>query len=680
MKDVLGPGDVFAGYTIEAIIGEGGMGRVYRARHPRLPRAVALKMLSAAHTSDPAFVTRFEREADHAARVEHPNVVTVYDRGVDDEHPWISMQCIDGADAAALVLAEGPLAVDRAVYLISEIALGLDHAHSLGVLHRDVKPANIMVSPRPNGPERVLLADFGIAKAIAEETSLTESGTIISSLPFAAPEVLYGHPLDGRTDQYALAATLYTLLSGEPPFPGPNQAAIVTGHLSGQVPLLAGRRPDVPLALDAVIARGMAKDPAGRYADCAAFAAAARSALRAPNRPHQPGPPAVSLPPSEDTHIAPPSPTYPPAAGPVGVPPNSPHRNGPWPAPPQQGQPQQAQPRQHLPQQNPPQQLPPQHLPPQQSPPQRDPHRQNAHRQGPNQPQSAPQRASAPSHPQNAGVWSVPPPAGPSPQQPDPRSHRSQPDPGRGMAPGAGPVRQHFVNSSPAEHRETREWTEHRAKFPPEPPPPPPPDPGISRRTWMIGGSVVGVILLAAALIAGYLLFDSGRSTGSQASDDDPTTTTAESTATQSDEEAIWSAASETRTEFRDVLPAAPLSVGYQNMTCVAMDTNDGPVYAPFETKFQCLARGNTEFDLFTYADSSGVDQYVNNLPSALPTPYSYTSEKGTRMQMYRFESPEGNWVLVLFEDDPYRDNLIQLEIPDATFSEMIDWITAAPL
>lgn len=649
VADWLRPGDVFAGYTIEAIVGQGGMGRIYRARHPRLPRAVALKMLNPTQTSDPSFITRFEREADHAARVEHPNVVTVYDRGVDDGHPWISMQFITGSDAAAAVTTEGPLPVDRAVYIISEIARGLDHAHSLGVLHRDVKPANIMLSPTPQGPERVLLTDFGIAKAVAEETGLTETGTIISSLPFAAPEVLYGHTLDGRTDQYSLAATLYTLLAGSPPFPGPNQAEIVAGHLSGAVPELAGRRRDVPPALDAVIARGMAKEPADRFPSCTDFAAAARAALRS------------SAPPLRPTAVAPPPHLPPrPPTGPRSQPPAEPRSQPPWSqptaAPDHWSHPRGAQPS---PQSGPQYQNGPQH----QSRPQ--------HSSGPYPPQGAAPHVGAPHV-----VGAVPFPSG---QSPSPGPHPQSTD----RSGSGGP-------SGP-----TREWTGQRPHQvePTHTGPPPAPAAGASRGI-LIGIAVAVVALLAAAGITAFLVLgddsdssasglsgtttsssgDSGQTTGGQTTSPDTTA------ATGSEEEAIWAAASQTRSEFADILPPAPLAVGYMNMACVATDSADRPVYAQFESKFDCAARGGTDFELFTYSDPSGVEQYINNLPTRLPTPYPHVSERGTRMNMYRFESPEGNWVLVLFEDDPYRDNLVQLEIPGATFSQMIDWLVDAPL
>ncbi|WP_066905151.1 serine/threonine-protein kinase [Millisia brevis] len=760
MADGLRPGDVFAGYTIETLIGQGGMGRIYRARHPRLPRAVALKMLTPTHTADPTFVTRFEREADHAARVEHPNVVTVYDRGFDDGHPWISMQFISGSDAAATVIAEGPLAVDRAVYIVSEIARGLDHAHSLGVLHRDVKPANIMLSPTPQGPERVLLTDFGIAKAVAEETGLTETGTIISSLPFAAPEVLYGRTLDGRTDQYALAATLFALLSGAPPFPGPNQAEIVAGHLSGRVPALAQRRRDVSPALDAVIERGMAKESTDRFPSCADFAAAARAALR-------PVGPAL-----RPTEIAPP---YPPPGFPPQGPgaPSGPRSQSPGSQPPGPASvgrhPSGARSHPSGPRSQPQAPAgfaapfvpgptaapfgPGAGAPPAANPPHRSGQPSTGYRSSgppPDGYRSGPPsdgRASGPpsdgraSGPPSDGYRSGPPSDGRSSGPPS-DGYRSGPhsDAQRGATPppgavpypsgaipypsgppsAGGPPTSGHPAGSPAHpsnppYRESERAGSPPARSRPEPEPTvewtgsrsqligststsaaAPAPPTESNRGLVIGAAIAGVVLLIAAGITAFLVLGGG--SDSQAAGGATTTTVASaapattaastiaSTTTaatgsgSSAEEAIWAAAAQTRSEFSEILPAAPLAVGYLNMACLATDTADGPVYAQFQSKFDCAARGGADFELFTYADPSGVQQYVNNLPTALPTPYTHVSDRGTRMNMYRFESPEGNWVLVLFEDDPYRDNLIQFEMPNATFAQMIEWLVAAPL
>lgn len=185
-QDRLRPGQVFAGYRIERLLGVGGMGAVYLAHHPNLPKLVALK-LPMRHMSDDDHVrARFLREADHVARLDHPNIVAVYDRGDQDGQLWIAMQYIDGSDAAA-ALRDGPLPVARAVRIIAETAKALDFAHAAAVLHRDVKPANIMLTrPAAGEPERVLLADFGIAKALDDRTGLTVTGMFHGSLQYAA--------------------------------------------------------------------------------------------------------------------------------------------------------------------------------------------------------------------------------------------------------------------------------------------------------------------------------------------------------------------------------------------------------------------------------------------------------------------------------------------------------------
>lgn len=276
----LEPGAVFAGYTIEGVLGIGGMGSVYVARHPNLPRRVALKLLHRNLTTDDYVRARFESEADHAARLEHPNIVAVYDRGRDDNQLWIAMQYVAGTDGAE-ELKNGALDPARAVHIVSEVAKGLDYAHHSGVFHRDVKPANILLaeSSYPGESERVLLTDFGIAKALDDTVNLTTTGMMVATLRYAAPEQIDSKPVDHRTDQYSLACTLFHLITGSAPYPGPNVAAIMNGHLSGQIPRPSDVRPSLPKAFDAVIARAMAKKPAKRYPTCGAFATAAHAAL-----------------------------------------------------------------------------------------------------------------------------------------------------------------------------------------------------------------------------------------------------------------------------------------------------------------------------------------------------------------------------------------------------------------
>ena len=280
-QDELGPGTVFAGYTIERLLGIGGMGRVYLAVHPHLPRKVALKVLHPGLTSDDYVASRFEREAAHVTRLEHPNIVQIYDRGREHGRLWITMQYVPGVTAADLIAA-GPVPVGRAVHIISETAKALDFAHRTGVLHRDVKPANILIADpiAEDEPERVLLTDFGIAKALDETGRLTRTGMFAASLQNAAPEQFdTAVVLDHRADQYSLGCTFYHLLTGRPPYPGETLPQLWHGHARSPIPRPSEARPDVPVALDAVVARVLAKDRADRYPSCRAFADAVRAAI-----------------------------------------------------------------------------------------------------------------------------------------------------------------------------------------------------------------------------------------------------------------------------------------------------------------------------------------------------------------------------------------------------------------
>ncbi|MEV0246013.1 serine/threonine-protein kinase [Nocardia sp. NPDC050712] len=273
---MLEPGDVFAGYTIERLLGRGGMGSVYLARHPRLPRQTALKLLSRELYEDDEIRARFEREADLVAQLDHPNIVTVFDRGVEDEQLWISMQYIDGPDASSVDPRKLP--PPRAAQIIAETAAALDYAHRMNVLHRDVKPANILLA-KGSGRERVLLTDFGIARPREDTRQLTQTGTFTATLAYAAPEQLTGAQLDDRTDQYSLACSLYWLLSGSVPFESPHAAAVIQGHLQQPPPPVSSLRPDLPQGLDQVLGRALAKRPADRYGSCVEFAVAVQRVL-----------------------------------------------------------------------------------------------------------------------------------------------------------------------------------------------------------------------------------------------------------------------------------------------------------------------------------------------------------------------------------------------------------------
>ncbi|MBL1074338.1 ABC transporter substrate-binding protein [Nocardia sp. 2] len=300
---MLRPGDVFAGYVIERRLGGGGMGEVYLARHPRLPRLVAVKLLGRDFLADNEVRARFEREAELVARLDHPNIVSVFDRGVDDDRLWISMQYIDGADASTL--ARAALPPERAVWVIAEVAKALDYAHAMGVLHRDVKPANIMLArPAPGYGERILLADFGIGRMRGDTNQLTRTGSLTVTLAYASPEQLSAAPLDHRSDQYSLACTLFWLLCGSSPFESGDAAAVIAGHLYRPPPPVSARRPGLPHAMDAVLARALAKLPADRFTSCTEFVDAVRGSL-APPEPAPPHPVSPHRPEDAPTLVTP---------------------------------------------------------------------------------------------------------------------------------------------------------------------------------------------------------------------------------------------------------------------------------------------------------------------------------------------------------------------------------------
>ncbi|PPJ22210.1 serine/threonine protein kinase [Nocardia nova] len=279
-------GQVFAGYRIERLLGAGGMGEVYLAHDRDLPRYTALKVLNPAFAGDEDARHRFLREADTIARLSHPNIVTVYARGQEGDRLWMAMQYIEGTDVAA-VLRNGPMHPEHAGAIVTEAAKALDFAHRAGVLHRDVKPANILLAQGDS--KQVFLADFGIAKILDHTNELTRSGEVHASLRYAAPEQLDpGMPVDQRVDVYALGCTLYHMLTGAPPYPGASPAQLIHAHLNLPLPAASQQNPWLPAAFDAVIARATAKNPQERFSSCGELAAAAHyaSAASASRAPH----------------------------------------------------------------------------------------------------------------------------------------------------------------------------------------------------------------------------------------------------------------------------------------------------------------------------------------------------------------------------------------------------------
>lgn len=268
-------GQVFAGYRILRLLGTGGMGEVYLVQHPRLPRQEALKILPSAVSADPQFRARFAREADIAATLWHPHIVAVHDRGEDDGQLWITMDYVEGKDAAELLRNRYPHGMPpaEAFEIVSAIAEALDYAHERYLLHRDVKPANILLTDKRQEDRRILLADFGIARDTFDSGGLTATNVTVGSVAYAAPEQLTGQPLDGHADQYALAATAFHLLTGTVPFSNTNPAVVIGNHLSSPPPRIASIRPDLG-DIDDVLGKAMAKEPHQRFETCRAFATA----------------------------------------------------------------------------------------------------------------------------------------------------------------------------------------------------------------------------------------------------------------------------------------------------------------------------------------------------------------------------------------------------------------------
>ncbi|OBH23844.1 nuclease PIN [Mycobacterium sp. E342] len=268
-------GAPFAGYTILRQLGAGGMAEVYLALHPRLPRRDVIKVLAEAVTADPEFRERFNREADLAATLWHPHIVGVHDRGEFNGHLWISMDYVEGTDASRLVKERHPdgMPIDEVRAIVHAVAGALDYAHDRGLLHRDVKPANILLTHPDDGERRILLADFGVARHLGDISGITETNVAVGTVAYAAPEQLTGSNIDGRADQYALAATAFHLLTGAPPFQHSNPIAVISQHLHEEPPLLSDYRPELA-HLDEVFGKALAKQPEDRFERCRAFATA----------------------------------------------------------------------------------------------------------------------------------------------------------------------------------------------------------------------------------------------------------------------------------------------------------------------------------------------------------------------------------------------------------------------
>ena len=279
---LLTPGSELGEYRIEALIGRGGMGIVYLAERPRLGSKVALKLLSAELAADERFRDRFVRESQMASALDHPNIIPVYDAGEADGRVFIAMRYVDGPSLKPLLEETGSLDLERALNLLAQVGSALDAAHESNLIHRDVKPANILIAKggASSFGEHVYLTDFGVSKRVGSHSGLTATGQFIGTLSYAAPEQIEGKSVDGRADLYAVACVLYEMLAGSPPFKRDNDVALLWAHVTEPPPRLSEVRDDLPPDLDAAIARGMAKSPDERQPSCAQLIAEVRAACQ----------------------------------------------------------------------------------------------------------------------------------------------------------------------------------------------------------------------------------------------------------------------------------------------------------------------------------------------------------------------------------------------------------------
>jgi serine/threonine-protein kinase len=277
----LSAGDVIAGYRLEEQIGRGGMGVVYRATHVALERKGAVKLIAPELAANEDFRRRFQRESRLAASIDHPHVIPVFDAGEEDGQLYVAMRYVQGTDLGALLGKEGPLTPERAVDVVAQVADALDAAHELGLVHRDVKPANILLETRGSG-YHAYLTDFGLVKAMGAASGvLTRTGQWLGTPDFAAPEQILGGEVDARTDVYALGCILYQAIAGKPPYVRDTDVAKVFAHLQEPPPTLSAARPGVTDVLDGVVRTALAKAPEERQASAGALAAAARAAIEA---------------------------------------------------------------------------------------------------------------------------------------------------------------------------------------------------------------------------------------------------------------------------------------------------------------------------------------------------------------------------------------------------------------
>src|SRR4051812_6086079 len=313
-------GTEIGGYRIVNLLGQGGMGVVYLADNVRSGQRVALKLLTPDLARSSGFRERFVREAGYASSLRHPNVLEVYDAGEQDGVLYIAMQYVEGEDLKALLSREGRLDARRAVGILGQVASALDAAHSTGVLHRDIKPGNVMIAA--GQPEHCYLTDFGLSKnPSADSIALTAQGEFVGTIDYTAPELVLGKDADSRLDVYSLGCLFYECLVGHPPFPKERDVEVLYAHIQDPPPRVSAARPDLPPALDDVIVKAMAKKPEDRFPSCSAFIDAARTIVGEPapaSGPPPPPPVGIPVPPAAagGPPPPPPAPGPPPAADP----------------------------------------------------------------------------------------------------------------------------------------------------------------------------------------------------------------------------------------------------------------------------------------------------------------------------------------------------------------------------
>ena len=268
-------GETFGDYTIESLLGRGGMGTVYLATHERLGRKVALKAIAPEWAHDEDFRTRFLRESQLAASLDHPNVIPIYDAGEVDGVLYLAMRYVNGPSLQSLILELRSLSPAETLRIAEEIGAALDAAHRSGLVHRDVKPANVLLAKPEN---HAYLCDFGLAKR-ASSKGMTQTGFFVGTFDYCAPEQIQGQTVDGRADVYSLGCVLFHCLAGRPPYTGESEFAVLHAHLHDPAPALSDVRPDLPRSLDGVIATALAKNPDARYSAAGALVTAFAQAL-----------------------------------------------------------------------------------------------------------------------------------------------------------------------------------------------------------------------------------------------------------------------------------------------------------------------------------------------------------------------------------------------------------------